>query len=112
MLAAQAGTVTVESSRDTDPFRASSRPDTVDPVSAVMEVSASTLPTKVVPVPSVAELPTCQNTLQAWAPPVSAIVVFEAVMSVVPAWKMNTAPGLPPPLRVTVPPTASPDVLE
>ena len=34
----------------------------------VMLVSARIVPRNVEPVPSVAELPTCQNTLQDWAP--------------------------------------------
>jgi len=38
------------------------------PVVAVMEVRARMLPRKLELVPSVAELPTCQKTLQAWAP--------------------------------------------
>jgi hypothetical protein len=33
----------------------------------------------------VAELPTCQKTLQAWAPSVSVMVLPEAVVSVEPA---------------------------
>jgi hypothetical protein len=37
----------------------------VAPVCAVMLVSAMTVPTNVVVVPSVAELPTCQKTLHA-----------------------------------------------
>ena len=59
------GAVTALSSSDTDPLRAKIRPSTVDPVSTLTEVKAMTVPTKVVPVPRVAELPTCQNTLQA-----------------------------------------------
>lgn len=34
----------------------------------VIDVSANMVPAKLLVVPSVAELPTCQNTLQAWAP--------------------------------------------
>ncbi len=61
------------------------------------------MPTKVVSVPSVAELPTCQNTLQAWAPLISATVLFEAVMRVLADWKMNTELGSFWPSSVTVP---------
>ena len=45
-------------------LRARRRPSTVAPVWAVIAVSAKTLPLNVVVVPSVAELPTCQKTLQ------------------------------------------------
>ncbi|HEY5478118.1 MAG TPA: hypothetical protein VIJ84_00730, partial [Gaiellaceae bacterium] len=43
----------------TAPLRASNRPSIVAPVVAVMDVRARTLPRKVEPVPSVAELPIC-----------------------------------------------------
>jgi hypothetical protein len=101
--AAQLGSVIVLVSRLTWPFRAKTRPATVVPVWTVAEVNAKTLPTKVVAVPRVAELPTCQNTLHAWAPPMRRTVLLEAVISVDPAWKMNTAFGLLCPSRVTVP---------
>jgi hypothetical protein len=52
----------------TAPFRANTRPSTVAPVVTVMLVNAIKVPRKVEPVPSVAELPTCQKTLQDWAP--------------------------------------------
>ena len=52
-------------SRVTAPFLASARPRRSAPVFIVMLVSAITVPTKLVPVPRVAELPTCQYTLQA-----------------------------------------------
>jgi hypothetical protein len=44
----------------TAPFLASARPDRLAPVPKLMLVSATMLPLKAVPVPSVAELPTCQ----------------------------------------------------
>src|SRR5689334_15608342 len=69
-VVAQPGRVMVFLSRLTWPFLASTRPATVVPVCNDTEVNARMLPTKVVWVPSVAELPTCQNTLQAWAPPI------------------------------------------
>jgi hypothetical protein len=47
-------------SSETWPLRASTRPWTFAPVCTVMLVNARTLPTKLVPVPRVAELPTCQ----------------------------------------------------
>jgi len=49
----------------TAPFRAKALPDTSAPVFRVMLVSARMFPTNAVPVPRVAELPTCQNTLHA-----------------------------------------------
>ena len=52
----------------TAPLRASTRPSIVTPVVTVMLVSARMLPRKVEPVPSVAELPTCQKTLHERAP--------------------------------------------
>jgi hypothetical protein len=100
---AHVGLVMVLSSRVTAPFRASTRPSTTAPVSSVAEVRASTLPTKVVVVPRVAELPTCQNTLQAWAPLISLTVLLVAVMRVDPASKTKTEPRLFCPSRVTVP---------
>ena len=47
--------------------------------------------------------PTCQNTLQASAPPVRLTELLEPVMRVEPAWKMKTALGSPPPSSVTFP---------
>jgi len=76
-------------------------------VSKVIDVTARMVPTKSVVVPRVAELPTVQNTLQAWAPPSSTTELLDAVVSVEPAWKMNTASASPPALRVKVPVSAS-----
>src|SRR4029078_7831686 len=67
--------ITLESSV-VAPLRASRRPATVAFVFAVIEVSARMVPTNAVPVPRVAELPTCQNTLQACAPFSSATALF------------------------------------
>ena len=83
--AKQVGVVTVFVSKVTAPFRASNRPCTVALVSAVMLVSAMIVPVKLDPVPSVAELPICQNTLQAWAPFVKLTLLADAVVSVEPA---------------------------
>src|SRR5947199_8957797 len=49
--------------------RANSRPSTAAPVVTVMEAKARMFPLNTEPVPKVAELPTCQNTLAALAPP-------------------------------------------
>jgi hypothetical protein len=64
----QAGVVIVSESSVTAPFRASTRPSIFTPVVTVMLCIARIVPTKFESVPSVAELPTCQKTLQACAP--------------------------------------------
>ena len=64
-LGARLHTDTPLVSRVTAPFSAKARPVMVAPVVRVMLVSAMMLPANAVVVPSVAELPTCQNTLQA-----------------------------------------------
>jgi hypothetical protein len=48
----------------TAPFRAKALPDTLVPVFRVMLARARMLPEKSVDVPSVAELPICQNARQ------------------------------------------------
>jgi hypothetical protein len=82
----------------------------VSPVVTVIDARARMLPWKMEPVPSVAELPTCQNTLQAWAPLRSRMWLALSVMSVEPTWKMKTAPAFPWAFRVSEPPTSSDDV--
>jgi hypothetical protein len=89
--------------RVTAPFRASTRPWTVTPVFNDADVSAMIVPVKSEPDPRVAELPTCQKTLQACAPFSRSTVLLEAVISVDPAWKMKTALASPCPSSVTVP---------
>lgn len=106
----QPGTVMTSSSRVTAPLRASARPIMVSPVVTVIDCSARIFPWKAEFVPSVAELPTCQYTLQACAPLVSKMWLAELVMSVEPTWKMKTASGLPCALRVSAPPTCRDDV--
>jgi len=68
-----------------------------------MEESARMLPLKVELVPSVAELPTCQKTLLAWAPPVRTTELAPRVVSDEAIWKIQTAFALPPPSSVRVP---------
>lgn len=103
MGAAHIGTVMMLVSNVTSPFLASNRPLTTTPVVAVIDVKAMMVPWKVDPVPSVAELPTCQKTLQAWAPLIRTTLLPEAVVSAEPIWKMKTALGSPCPSRVRVP---------
>ena len=79
----------------TAPLRARARPRMFVRVVTVMDAKARMVPRKEVLVPSVAELPICQKTLQAWVPPVSSTRLFDAVVSVEPIWKMNIASGLP-----------------
>jgi hypothetical protein len=81
-VAQVAGAVIVSSSRVTAPLRASARPAMVSPVFTEMDVRARMLPEKLVLVPRVAELPTCQNTLQACASPVRMTLLAESVTSV------------------------------
>jgi hypothetical protein len=101
--AAHVETLIVLSSNVTAPLRASIRPLTVAPVFRVIEVRAMRVPTKLVVVPRVADEPTCQKTLHACAPFSSTTLLPEAVVSVEPAWRMKTAPALPPPLSVNAP---------
>ena len=93
-------------SRVTAPLRARTRPSIDAPVVTVIDVSARMLPVNAVPVPSVADEPTCQKTLLAWTPPVRTTEVFEPVMRVLPAWKMNTEPAGPSSVNGTVPVSA------
>ena len=76
----------------------------VAPVFSVMLVKATMAPSKVEPVPNVAELPTCQKTL--WKHIGSLItktLEAEAVVSVLPISKTNMASGLFSALSVSVP---------
>ena len=106
---AHTGLVTVLESRVMAAPMASSRPSTATPVFTVMALATSREPANVESTPSVAELPTCQNTLQAWAPLTSTTWLFTPVMSVDPAWKTKTAFGSPSPSSVSVPPMPNDD---
>jgi hypothetical protein len=101
--AAHVDVVMVSVSNVTAPLLASTRPSTVTPVVTVMEVRARMVPRKLESVPSVAELPTCQKTLQDWASLIKLTWLADAVVSVEPAWKTKTALGSPPPLSVRAP---------
>jgi len=72
-------------SRVTAPLRASARPFSVAPVVIEIGVRARMFPTNALLVPIVAELPTCQNTLQGCAPPISRTRLPEPEVSVDPA---------------------------
>jgi hypothetical protein len=103
VVAAQLGLVIVSVSRVTAPLRANTRPSTVVPVVTVMLVRAMIVPLKLEPVPSVAELPICQKTLQDCAPLIRLTWLPDAVVSAEPAWKTKTAFGSPPALSVSAP---------
>src|SRR5688572_19985128 len=85
-----ASPMTLESSV-TAAVRANSRPSTIAPVVTVMEAKARMFPLNTEPVPIVAELPTCQKTLAALAPPLRITWRPDVVTRVEPIWKMNTA---------------------
>ena len=53
------------------------------------------LPANLLPLPMVAELPTCQYTSQAWPPLIIVTVELVVVVSVLPIWKTNTASASP-----------------
>ncbi len=96
------GLVIVSLMRVTAAVFAITRPVTWTPNVTVTEVDAMTVPENALPLPRVAELPTCQKTLHAWAPLVSTTLLADALLSVDTAWKMNTELGSPSPLRVRV----------
>ena len=88
----------------TAPVRAQAAPQViVAPVFSVMLACARISPVNDVPVPSVAELPTLQNTLPPCAPLTSTTDEALAVVSVLAILKMKTELGLPSPLSVNVP---------
>ena len=68
----------------TAPLIASSLPPINTLVVDVMEVNARIFPMKMLLVPRVAELPTCQKMFAAWAPFSATTVEALAVVSVVP----------------------------
>lgn len=100
VTAAQLSFVIVFESSVTPPVRATSEPFTCAPVVAEIAIPAMMCPTNVEEVPSVAEVPTSQKTLQAWVPLVSVTVLPLAVLKSEAVSKINTAFGFPPPLRV------------
>ena len=87
---------TVLESIVTEPFCARSLPSTVAPATRVMLVSAKIFPTKLVVVPSVAELPTCQKTLHGAAPLISTTDEPLAVVRVLPDLKYPDRSGVTP----------------
>ena len=99
---AQTGTVMVLDSNVTAPSvdtpRAKTLPYTVAPVFNEMSSAAIIVPTNAVAVPRVAELPTCQNTLQPGVPTPLLIKTTDApemVVSVLPVLNTQMALGSP-----------------
>ena len=84
-------------------LRASALPLSVAPVVKVMLASARMFPLNEVVVPTVAELPICQNTLQSSPPLRTRTDELLAVVSVVPIWNTNDAAGSPCASSVSVP---------
>jgi hypothetical protein len=68
------------------------------------------LPLKVELGPRVAELPTCQKMLRAWAPPARTTELLLEVVSPEAIWKIQTAFALPWPSRVRGPVIPNVDV--
>ena len=75
----------------TAPVLARRRPLIVAPVRTAMDVEAMMVPTKLVVVSTVADEPTCQKTLQPWAPFSRTMELAGAVVRLDPAWKIKTA---------------------
>ncbi len=101
--ATHTGFVTVLESTVTAPLRASTRPSTFAPVVIVVDVKETMVPLKIEFVPSVAELPTCQMTLQACVPLRRTMELAPAVVSVEADLNIKTASGSFCASRVSVP---------
>ena len=86
---------------------ASKRPSTSVPAPNVIAEPAMIVPLKLAAPPSVAELPTVQKTLQAWAPLISSRLLAVPTVSAEPTWIMKTEPRSPPPSNVRDPVTES-----
>lgn len=99
---AHTGRMIVLPSSVTSPFRASKRPLIVAPCAAVMLVKARIVPLMLELVPIVAELRTCQKTLQACAPPANRTLLELAKTRSLVAWKIQTELALPSSVRVPV----------
>ena len=102
VTAAHVGPEITLPSRVTPPFRAKARPFRVAPVFIEMEVRARMLPTKDAVVPRLAELPTCQKTLQGCTPPVKMTWLAGATVKVETLWKMKTELASPESVSVPV----------
>ena len=86
----------------TAPTRAKARPSNRALGSKVMEPWAIMIPLKAEETPRVQSLPTCQKTLEAWAPLIRMTWLLVDVVMAVPTWKIKTAVGSPWASRVRV----------
>jgi hypothetical protein len=100
-------TLTMLSSRVTVAPNAKTPPLDTASVVSVTEAAARIFPWNKLPVPKVAELPTCQNTLHANPSPVSRTLDPDAVVREDPIWKYHASLAEPVPARVKVPVTAA-----
>ena len=83
-------------SKVTAPVRASALPFSVAPVVSVTDACAMMVPSNMVLVPRVAELPTCQTTLCDCALPIRSTWLLPAAVSRVETiWKIQVALGSP-----------------
>jgi len=83
-------------------LRTNARPLRVAPLENEMDTAAKMVPSRWLTLPRVAELLSCQKTLQAWAPFVRTILLAEAVMRVDCDWKRKTLLVSPWPSKVSV----------
>src|ERR1700676_634238 len=98
----QGGTFTGLLSNETAPVRSSALPLRFAPVVRVTDAWAKMVPSKIVLVPRVAELPICQYTCSDRAPPDRMTWLLPAaVVRVDTTWKIQTPFALP--LRVRLP---------
>jgi hypothetical protein len=105
--AGHVSTLTMLLSRVTVAPNAKTPPLDTAAVLSVTEATARIFPWNTLPVPKVAEDPTCQNTLHANPPPVSRTLDPDAVIREDPIWKYHASLAEPVPARVKVPVTAA-----
>ena len=94
-----AGTVTTLDANVTAALLANARPSKDAPVPSEIDCAAIIVPLKTEFVPRVAEVPTCQNTLEAFAPPARITLIPAPTLRAVPIWNIQTSVALP--VRVT-----------
>src|SRR3954463_1656351 len=90
------------------PALESARPTRVEPWTIVMLTAATMLPRNLVVWPRVADVPTCQKTFFACAPPLRMTCELVLVVSAVPTWK--TQRPLAGPASVTLPVSCADEV--
>ncbi|KAF4621643.1 hypothetical protein G7Y89_g14507 [Cudoniella acicularis] len=85
------------------PPRANKPPLLLAPPSAVTETCARIVPANAMLIPKVADVPTCQKTLQGKPPPESITAEPTEVTKVEPIWKYQASVGDPVPASIKVP---------